>query len=325
MDPLLTLLVLLLAGTLALALVILGLMGRRRARLEQRIAQVTGGEVPVEAVDLKARINEAVSKTDRGSSIARDLARADLRLTAGEFIMLKVIAAVGMAVIVGWLATQAAGRMTFPIFLGGGVVGAVIGSFFPNIYVNVRTKRRVKAFNAQLADTISMLASSIRSGNSLLQAMELVSREATPPVSTEFRRVIQEVGLGVTNEVALQNLYRRIPSDDLDLMITAINIQHEVGGNLAQILLSISHTIRERVRIKGEINTLTAQGRISAWVITGLPIALGIMMSTINPGYMAPIFTFGLPPAAWCCMPVTASVMVGMGYYVIMKIVNIDI
>jgi tight adherence protein B len=108
-------------------------------------------------------------------------------------------------------------------------------------------------------------------------------------------------------------------------MITAINIQHEVGGNLAQILDSISHTIRERVRIKGEIATLTAQGRISAYVITALPVGLAVVMTTINPGYMAPIFTFGLPPEAWCCLPVTATAMMIAGYFTIMKIVNIDI
>ena len=108
-------------------------------------------------------------------------------------------------------------------------------------------------------------------------------------------------------------------------MITAITIQHEVGGNLAQILESISHTIRERVRIKGEIRTLTAQGRISGYVITAMPVFLGIMLTTINPGYMAPIFTFGLPPQAWCCMPVTAGAMIIMGYFAIMKIVDIDV
>lgn len=325
MDSLLFVFAFVLLGTVVLLAVIIGLFLRRRAKMHGRLAQVTGGVMPVEGGDYKTRINDAVSKTDRGSSIARDLARADLRLTAGEYVMLKIIAAAGMSLVGGWLATQFAGRMIFPVFLAGALVGAVVGSFFPNIYVGVRSKRRIKAFNAQLADTVAMLASSIRSGYSLLQAMELIARESTPPVATEFRRLVQEVGLGISNDVALQNLYRRVPSDDLDLMITAINIQHEVGGNLSQILESIAHTIRERVRIKGEITTLTAQGRASAWVITGLPIGLAFMMTTINPGYMAPIFTFGLPPTAWCCLPVTAAAMVGIGYVAIMKIVNIDI
>ncbi|MDP9314836.1 MAG: type II secretion system F family protein, partial [Chloroflexota bacterium] len=143
--------------------------------------------------------------------------------------------------------------------------------------------------------------------------------------ASEFRRVVQEVGLGLSTEAALANLLRRVPSDDLDLMITAINIQHEVGGNLSAILDSIAHTIRERVRIKGEIRTLTAQGRISGYVITALPVGLAIFMTLINPGFMAPIFTWGLPPKAWCCLPVTSGAMIIAGYFAIMKIVDIDI
>lgn len=326
-NPLFLLLGLLVVG---MAIIIIGLalsMRSRRSQAEQRLAELTGGKsaTPTESPDLKERINAAVSKTERGSNIARDLARADLRLTAGEFVSLKVIAAVGMGVVCSWLGTQTVGHASLPALLGGAILGAVIGSFFPNLYVGFRSKQRLRQFNNQLADTIAMLASSLRSGYSLLQSMDLVAREGGQPVSTEFRRCVQEVGLGLSTEQALANLHRRVPSDDLDLMITAINIQHEVGGNLAQILESISHTIRERVRIKGEIRSLTAQGRISGYVITGMPIFLAIMLTTINPGYMAPIFTFGLPPQAWCCMPVTGGIMIIFGYFVIMKIVNIDI
>jgi tight adherence protein B len=109
------------------------------------------------------------------------------------------------------------------------------------------------------------------------------------------------------------------------LLITAVNIQHEVGGNLAQILDTIGHTIRERVRIKGEIQTLTAQGRISGYVITGLPILLAGYITMVNPDYMMPLFEFGFPPDAWCCMPVTSLVMIGLGYWAIMKIVDIEV
>jgi tight adherence protein B len=144
-------------------------------------------------------------------------------------------------------------------------------------------------------------------------------------MSAEFRRVVQEVGLGRTTEEALQNLLRRMPSDDLELLITAVNIQMEVGGNLAQILDTIGHTIRERIRIKGEIQTLTAQGRISAWVVTAMPVGLALFISVINPEYMAPIFTFGMPPEAWCCLPVTAGVMIVIGYFAIMKIIDIEV
>src|SRR5919206_334720 len=174
------------------------------------------------------------------------------------------------------------------------IVGGVLLSFAPNLYIAYAARKRVKSFNNQLGDGITLMANSLRSGYSFLQSMDLVSREAPPPMSSEFRRVVQEIGLGLSTEEALGNLLRRVPSEDLDLMITAINIQHEVGGNLSQILETIAHTIRERVRIKGEIQVLTAQGRISAYVITGLPIALAIIITIINPTYMAPIFTFGL-------------------------------
>jgi tight adherence protein B len=158
-----------------------------------------------------------------------------------------------------------------------------------------------------------------------LQTLDLVSRESPNPTSTEYRRVVQEVSLGLTTEEALQNLLKRVPSDDLDLLVTAVGIQMESGGNLAQILDTIGHTIRERVRIKGEIAVLTAQGRISAYIITGLPIALAIFITVINPGYMAPMFTFGFPPEAWCCLPVASLVMIVIGFFTIMKIVDIEV
>jgi tight adherence protein B len=267
-----------------------------------------------------AKFDATFSKGKQGSKIARDLARADLKLTVTEFIGLKILSAVGGAVfgaIVGRASPQA--------LVLSALVGAVLFSFIPNLYVIIAARRRLKSFNNQLGDTINLLANSLRSGYSFLQSMELVSREAPAPMSTEFRRVVQEVGLGLSTEDALENLLRRVPSEDLDLLVTAVNIQHEVGGNLAQILETIGHTIRERVRIKGEIAVLTAQGRISAYVITALPIALAIFITVINPTYMAPMFQFGMPPDAWCCLPVSSLVMIIIGFFAIMKIVDIEV
>lgn len=267
-----------------------------------------------------ARIDDVVSKSKQGGNIARDLARADLKLTVAEYIGVKILCAllgVGVGMLVGRAAPAA-------MFLAG-VVGGVIFSFIPNIYVGQRASARTKAFNSQLGDVITMMANALRGGYSFLQTLDMVGREAPAPTSSEFRRVVQEVGLGRTTEEALNNLLRRMPSDDLDLLITAVNIQMEVGGNLAQILDTIGHTIRERVRIKGEIQTLTAQGRISAYVVTGLPIGLGIFISLVNPSYMAPIFTLGMPPKAWCCLPVASLVMIAVGYFAIMKIIDIEV
>jgi tight adherence protein B len=237
-----------------------------------------------------------------------------------EFIGLKLLCAlagVGIGLYIGRADLAAA-------FIAA-LVAAIVLSFLPNIYLRTRSRQRIKSFNNQLGDTITMMANALRGGYSFLQTLDLVAKEAPAPMSAEFRRVVQEVGLGRSTEEAMNGLLRRMPSEDLDLLITAVNIQMEVGGNLAQILDTIGHTIRERVRIKGEIQTLTAQGRISAWVITGLPIGLAIFISVVNPTYMAPIFTFGMPPEAWCCLPVTSLVMIVIGYFTIMKIMDIEV
>src|SRR5665811_881539 len=148
---------------------------------------------------------------------------------------------------------------------------------------------RLNSFNKQLPDTITLLANALRAGSSFLQAIELVVRESRPPISTEFQRVIREVNLGLPFEQALENMVRRVESEDLDLMATAISIQYQVGGNLAEILDSIAYTIRERVRIKGEIRTLTAQQRMSGYVVALLPIALVGFLTVIAPNFMAPM------------------------------------
>ncbi|HET9492594.1 MAG TPA: type II secretion system F family protein, partial [Chloroflexia bacterium] len=151
-------------------------------------------------------------------------------------------------------------------------------------------------------------------------SMELVSRESPDPIGTEFKRVVREVGLGLTPQDALANLLRRMPSDDLDLLITAINIQYEVGGNLAQILDTIAHTIRERVRIKGEISVLTAQGRISGYIISALPLIIAVVITVINPTYMNTMWAF-----PWILMPVCGGILMIIGFLTIRKIVNIEV
>lgn len=290
-----------------------------------RLSQIVGEEEATEqsgsaGAEAIENVEQAVSKSQRGSKIARTLASADLKLRVIEFIGLKLVAAMlgaGFGAYMGRASTQAQVALA--------IVGAVVFSFIPNLYVKIRASGRVKAFNAQLGDTITMMANSLRGGYSFLQTMDLVGNEAPEPTATEFKRVVQEVGLGRSSSEALDNLLKRMPSDDLDLMITAVNIQHEVGGNLATILDSIGHTIRERVRIKGEIKTLTAQGRLSGYVITGLPIAMAGYITLVNPEYMSPMFTVGLPPENWCCLPVTSLFFVAVGYVVMMKIVDIEV
>jgi tight adherence protein B len=229
--------------------------------------------------------------------------------------MKKIIAALG-AFAFGLFFAREAGTVALLVALAF----ALPGSFLPDIWVALKAGSRVKKFNGQLGDTISLMSNSLRSGYSLLQSMELVAREAPVPMSQEFMRVVHEVGLGISYQDAMSNLLRRVPSEDLDLLITAINIQHEVGGNLSQILDTIGHTIRERVRIKGEISVLTAQGQMSGYVITFIPVVLGFVLYMINPTYMKGIFVW-----PWICMPIGAAVLVVIGFFAMQKIVSIEV
>jgi tight adherence protein B len=170
------------------------------------------------------------------------------------------------------------------------IIGFVIGLFLPRMWLGRRRAGRLNAFNKQLPDTITLIANALRAGSSFLQAIEMVVREAQPPITVEFSRVVREVNLGLAFDVALENMVRRFRSDDLELMATAITIQHQVGGNLAEILDSIAFTIRERVRIKGEIRTLTAQQRMSGYVVAMMPIGLMAFLMVLAPGFMKPMF-----------------------------------
>ena len=212
-----------------------------------------------------------------------------------------------------------------PLFL---VVGALIGFLLPRFWLSRRKAGRLNAFNKQLPDTITLLANALRAGSSFLQAIELVVRESRPPISTEFSRVIREVNLGLPFEQALENMVRRVRSDDLELMATAISIQHTVGGNLAEILDSIAYTIRERVRIKGEIRTLTAQQRLSGYVVGFLPIGLAGFLFIAAPNFMDAMFlnppaVLGLP--AGVVLLLFGGFMMFIGFMLIRKIVDIEV
>ncbi|MBN1658082.1 MAG: type II secretion system F family protein [Anaerolineae bacterium] len=256
-------------------------------------------------------LEDAVSKRGFSANMRLDLARADLKLRVAEFMTLNVLSV---------LLFGALGHLLFgsPIL---GLVFGVVGFFVPRIYLNMRKGRRLNAFNDQLGDTITLLANSLRSGFSIVQSMETVAQQLSDPMAGEFRRVTQEIALGLHYEEALNNMLRRMPSDDLDLMITAINIQGKVGGNLAEILDTIGHTIRERVRIKGEIRVLTAQQMISGYILTGLPVVLGLVLYLINKTYIGRMFT---DPCGWIMLGV-AAFMIGMGFMIIRKIVNIEV
>ncbi|MEK7312608.1 MAG: type II secretion system F family protein, partial [Chloroflexota bacterium] len=204
------------------------------------------------------------------------------------------------------------------------IIGGAIGLYAPNFYVGWRKGGRLKAFDNQLGDTLNLLVNALRSGYSVLQAMEAVAKELPPPMSVEFRRVVQEIQLGLPMEAALEHLLNRIASEDLDLVITAINVQREVGGNLAEILEVISHTIRERIRIKGEIAVLTSQGMATGWAITLMPIALMGILSIVNRPYIGEFFKPINQPCGWGLLALCA-IMIATGGAIIKKIVSIEV
>jgi tight adherence protein B len=269
-------------------------------------------------------LNRVVEQRDFGANLARDIARADLRLKPSEFLMIWGASIVGLPLIMLLLSAVLPALGT-PVFL---LVGALLGFLLPRFWLARRKNGRLGAFNKQLPDTITLIANALRAGSSFLQAIELVVRESRPPISTEFGRVIREVNLGLPVDQALENMVRRVRSDDLELMATAISIQHQVGGNLAEILDSIAYTIRERVRIKGEIRTLTAQQRLSGYVVAGLPIALAAFLFVAAPGFMAPMFlnppaVLGLP--AGVVILAFGGFMMFLGFMFIRKIVDIEV
>jgi tight adherence protein B len=295
-----------------------------KGNVSNRLSEYAGsrdkkGQQPQTVSGGRALVNERIDKAIRGKGFAvniqRNLARADLKLTVAEFIGLKILstaAGFGVGVFLGREFKQ------FSLIVG--LLVAIIFMYIPDLYVKNRGNKRIKSFNGQLGDTITLAANSLRSGYSLLQSMELISKEAPSPISDEFQRVIREVSLGLSTREALANMLRRVPSDDLDLLITAINIQTEVGGNLAQILDNIGHTIRERIRIKGEIKVLTAQQQYAGYIISGMPIALAGVLMLIAPSFMTKMFAW-----PWICMPICGLILIGVGFWAIMKIVDIDV
>ena len=188
-------------------------------------------------------------------------------------------------------------------------------------YVRWRQRRRLKAFNSRLPDTLSLLSNAMKAGLSLPQAIESVAGNGSKPISDELARVVRETKLGTATPAALANMVRRVGSEDLDLIVTAITIQSSVGGNLARILDSISHTIRQRVQIKSQIGAMTAQMRASGWIITLLPIIVAAILNIITPTYFRPMFTEPLGRL----MLVVAGVAIFIGNMLVRRITNIRV
>jgi tight adherence protein B len=311
------------AGIICLVLGIDRLVRRDHSSLDKRLRRYGGRAFQLTEDEQKQaastqvtqllakRVEASLSSRTFAAALQTDLARANLKLTVGEFVMLQV----GCTVVVGVLAWLISGVVLV------GSLFAALGWFIPKVWLRRRQASRLKAFNNQLADTIALMSNSLRSGLSLVQAMEMISREAEPPISDEFQRVVREIGLGVGPQEALLHLVRRVNSDDLDLMVVAILVQFEIGGNLSRILDSIASTIRERVKLHGEIRTMSAQGRMAGYVLSGMPVAIGGVLMLIAPSYMGALFT----PGPWLALPVAAFIGIVIGSLTIRKLVAIEV
>jgi len=323
------------AGGLLLVLVIAGValtITSEKELVEERIEKYMEGTTELEfgssydEEDLEKTsaltewMNDRVRGTTFGERTTQLLQRADMKFKPGEYVALMIMSSVGTGV----LMMLVGGKGTFDgIAQGFAIAGLFIGLFIPRIFVIQKQKKRLRDFNGQLPDMLNLMVNGLRAGYSTMQALEAISKELPPPINSEFRRVVQEMQLGIPMETSFDNLLERIPSEDLDLVITAINVQREVGGNLAEVLETISHTIRERIRIKGEVKTLTTQVSYSGKLLALMPVFLLIALWLLNREYVMQFFA----EPVWCGASILgcSGIMIVIGWIVMNKIADIEV
>ncbi len=245
------------------------------------------------------------------SWVAEEALLAGMTMTAGSFILRSLVASA-----VAYGITQVITGYA-PFAFMGGVVGLVI----PFFYMRFKRGRRVAKFQDQLPDAIDMLVSSMKAGYSFQAAMRFIGEEVPAPLGPEFSRFYEEQRLGMEVRTALMALQARVPSLDLKMLVTAILIQRETGGNLAEVLDKISALMRERVALKGEIATLTAESKLSARILSALPLVVFLLVSVINPGFIKPMVEAQM--GRWALWGAVVSVITG--YWWMMRIADIDI
>ncbi len=292
-------------------------LSKRKESLEEKLQRFTALRNPqtlaTEKKDIKVLLSRLGGLTPRRwrEKLDRELMRGDILLKGGEFLVLQ-----GFLALVFYLAGM---LITQDLLLG--LLFLFTGGFIPKLWLKSAQKRKRKQFNNQLADSLLILANSLRAGFSLLQAMEMVGQEMPNPISGEFKLTLKEMTYGTSTETALLHLGERVGSDDLDLLVTAVLIQRQVGGNLAEVLMSIHSTIHDRIRIQQEIKTLTAQGRMSGFIIAGLPFGIAAILTVVNPGYLKLLFTHPIG----IMMLGAGLVSECIGFIIIRKIINVEV
>jgi tight adherence protein B len=314
------------AAAFFLGWMLLGTAARAKAdrNIAARMAAITGtpsarqtGQIPVEKGS--GWIPTSVTRFGkrfadrRGFSDRLDakLEAADVSVRSGEFVVITVVAAMVGALL---------GAAFLRTLIFAGIIGVAAG-VGPSIALKIALDRRADKLREQLPDVLTIMASSLRAGHSFLQALDTVAKEIAQPARDEFARVVAEIRLGRAAEDALEALSERVGSPDFKWAVLAVNIQREVGGNLAEILDTVSDTLRERATMRRQIKVLTAEGRLSAWVLTLLPIGIGLYMFSVNPDYIGLLFTDRL---GWIFLGV-AVILMGLGILWMRKIVNIDV
>lgn len=293
---------------------------RRDVTVDARLSTYleAGSGVPgieVEAVPttpaFAERLNNVIKQQSFAERIEQDLLQADVPLTVPEYLLVRIGVALLLAIIalLVWRSILA-----IPPAL-------LVGYVIPIFWLRRRRTLRNRAFNDQLAETLALIAASMRGGFSLLQSVAQVAKDAPEPTKRELMRVGQEIQLGLSLPQALDNLAVRMESEDLDLVVTAIKIHARIGGNLTSILDTISNTIRERSRLRRDVRVITSMQRISSYVIGFLPIGLALVIFTINPKYMSKLFL----PGWTLCIPIGAAFFWLVGFLVIRKIVDIKV
>jgi tight adherence protein B len=247
----------------------------------------------------------------RRDRLQLDLNRADLNLRSAEWVLIQL----GVAGAVGLVAFLRFGNILAVL------VGLALGYIVPQVYLRRRQSKRRQAFQSVLGDTISMLSNSVKAGYSVQQALGSIGENGRQPLAEEVGRVVRETSLGIDLETALEHANERLDSKDFDLLVTAILIHRTVGGNLAEVLDRIADTIRERIRVHGEVRVLTSQARASGYIITALPFAVAGILTLISPSYEVPLFT---QPLGWGLLALGLA-SISIGYALIRRITDIHL
>jgi tight adherence protein B len=310
-------------GVFLLLLLVFGVLGGSAdTTIERRLAAYgRGGHAAAAAAPnadasvRQAAVSVAEKALGTGSLSARltkKLDGAGLPLTAAEWLLLHVGIAV-LAAVVG----AALGRGSLPLLL----LCLAVGVAGPWLYLGVKRSRRLKRFQAQLAPTLQVMSGSLSAGLSLAQSVETVGREAGDPISAEFRRALVEQRLGIEIEAALQGVAERMDSKDFAWMVMAVGVQREVGGNLAELLNTVSATLRERQYLRRQVSTLSAEGRLSGWIIGGLPPVFVVYLAIARPEYLSPM----LHSSIGLVMLTFAAILMTIGAFWLRKTVRIDV